>query len=130
VSNLGKLYDLHSGRRIDNIEHDYARNDETVDKVGKYVGKLPKHETDTVREMVDQVARKKVQLDALIADFNESYNEYAFMIAGVLAVLEVDEESFDPTRTDAYVDKEGHVWLVDAEDRATFYAQIGENPLV
>jgi len=113
---MDNVYDFFSRRNMrDLAQQDYKRNEETVNERGRYIGVLPKNETKVVRDLVDQLGRKKAQIDQLVAEWNTLYEGYAFMMSGVLALLNVDMDEFHPETDDIYVDKDGHVWIVKRE---------------
>jgi hypothetical protein len=93
---------------------DYTANDAAASK-GRYLGVLPKHTSSRIRETAEDLARRRAQIDALMAEFTPRWEGYFFMIVGALVVLGEDTENFDPEQQELFVDEDGHCWLADRE---------------
>ena len=117
---MGRVYDYFSKRNMESLaRQDYAKNDKIADERGRYIGVLPKNEAKVLRDTVDQLARKKAQIDGLIDEFHTIYEGYSYMLAGALALLKINPDSFDPRTHDLYVDKNGHAWIVERQQEPT-----------
>jgi hypothetical protein len=93
---------------------DYAANDAAA-SAGTYIGVLPKHASVPMRETAEDLARRRAQIDALMAEFTPRWEGYFFMTVGALTTLGVDTSSYDPEKQELFVDEDGHCWMVNKE---------------
>jgi hypothetical protein len=115
---MAKVLDFFSKKDMATLaQQDYVTNDRTVDEKGTYLGKLPPNSAIVIRTATDELARKKVQIDALIDDFNALYDKYAYLLVNALTILHVDAvgEKFSLHKHDLYIDKDGNAWAVEKQ---------------
>jgi hypothetical protein len=115
---MADIIDFKSGKRyvdLSKLNNNKQENDRTIEeKIGRYIGVLPKHEAIVMRDLHEQLSVKKSQIDALTQEFNTMWEGASYNTSGALMFLGVDE--YDPELQVLYVDKEGHCWLVNADE--------------
>jgi hypothetical protein len=110
---MAKVYSILTQKRLD--QQDTKANDELANSNGRYVGCLPKADTDFMRGWQDSLAVEQKQINELIENFELDYLQYLANVAKVLQYFKVDPATFNPEVDNLMIDKDGHCWVTRIE---------------
>lgn len=98
------------------VPEEVKENTERInDGFGTYIGVLPKNLNDPLQTLGKELDVKRAQLERMTSHFTELTQEYYMQIYNGLVALGVDPDAIDMSKTDVFVDEEGHIWLVPME---------------
>lgn len=104
---MGKLIDFFSRKHA--TSQDFT---ELVGTHGRYVGCLPKQRATQLKGIMEELDRRKGQIDAMIEQWNDLYEGYAEIMSDALTLLQADPEMIDTEGDEFYIDENNHCWLV------------------
>ena len=114
---MAKVISIKSWKELG--QQNYTENVALVEQKGRYLGNLPYSEADVVRQWQNTLAIKKEQIDELIEDFQESYDQYSEYITDIFLYLKMSEP-FSPELERLFINEnDGHIWAVKHDGGAS-----------
>jgi hypothetical protein len=109
---MAKVISIKTGNELGG--QDTHENEKIVEKEGRYLGVLPKSDAEDFRKFQDRLTCEQAQINELIEEFDQHYQEYMGSLVQALLFLGFDPNNFpfDPETERVFISVDGHMWAV------------------